>query len=109
MSPLAGPRRRGALLATSLAAAALVLAVRLPGAVDAAAFLGPACLLLLLLALGRYPGERALLSVARRSRVRVTVGATRAYRRITANMPRGGALLASALAGRAPPPISRPL
>ena len=48
--------------------------------------LAPALLLALLLALGRYPGSGALARVLERRR-----------------RPRGGVLLALALAGRAPP------
>lgn len=50
--------------------------------------LAPALLLALLLALGRYPGSGALARVLERRR-----------------RPRGGVLLALALAGRAPPVV----
>ncbi len=109
MRPRVRRNARGALLATSLAAAVLLFGARLPGAVEAAAFLAPALMLLLLLARGRYPGERALLAVARRAHARAPLEATPAPMRLAASIPRGGGLLASALAGRAPPPLSRPL
>ena len=67
------------------------------------AYLGPAALLLLLLGLGRYPGERHLLSRTRPARPRATSGLREPTLRAYVLIPRGGALLASALAGRAPP------
>ncbi len=109
MSPRVRGSARGALPAASLAAAVLLFGARLPGAVEAAAFLAPAFMLLVLLARGRYPGERALLAVARRAHARVPLEPMPAPTRVAASIPRGGGLLASALAGRAPPPLSRPL
>ena len=70
--------------------------------------LAPALLLALLLALGRYPGSGALARVLERRRPRVVRRREihrllpRAPRR---RRPRGGVLLALALAGRAPPVV----
>jgi uncharacterized protein len=69
-------------------------------------YLLPALLLLGALLLGRYPGERLLLAAAaRRARrpVRASRAAPRRGRPLPALLPRGSALLAAALAGRAPP------
>jgi hypothetical protein len=66
----------------------------------------PALALLVVLLLGRYPGEHLIIAVAERARrrphraarattLRAPLGSTPA--------PRGGELLARALAGRAPP------
>lgn len=66
----------------------------------------PALALLAALWLGHYPGERLILAVAsrrsRRPRRAARVAARRAPLDSTA-IPRGGDLLARALAGRAPP------
>jgi hypothetical protein len=68
-------------------------------------YLLPALLLLGALLLGRYLGERLLLAAARRPRrpVRAARTALRRGRPRLASLPRGSALLAAALAGRAPP------
>ena len=70
-------------------------------------YLLPAVLLLATLLLGRYPGERLLLAVAARRRPPARASAepplTR-FRLDRPRLPRGGALLAAGLAGRAPPP-----
>jgi len=72
--------------------------------VHALAYLAPLLALLCALLLGRYPGERALCRRLPRSRPR-RPGRTAPQRRRTARalLPRGGALLANGLAGRAPP------
>ncbi len=70
--------------------------------------LAPALLALLLLWLGRYPGEQRILAFkARLPRRRVRVAAP-APRRRSPWMPRGGRLLATCLAGRAPPSAPPP-
>jgi uncharacterized protein len=72
-------------------------------------YLLPALLLLLPLLCGRYPGERLLRAIS--ARPRQLPGPPRAPRRrscFPAPLPRGGALLASALAGRAPPAAAQP-
>jgi hypothetical protein len=94
----------------SLAFAALtalwLLGLELLGVEAALAYLAPALLILLPLVGGRYPGERALArAAARRARpaARRPPSATRPRRRRSALLPRGGLLVGSALAGRAPP------
>ncbi|MBV9212680.1 MAG: hypothetical protein JOZ25_03430 [Actinobacteria bacterium] len=65
----------------------------------------PVALLALLLLVGRFPGEDLLVRAAlRRRRIRrgLTLAKTR-RRPPMALVPRGGLLLATALAGRAPP------
>jgi hypothetical protein len=65
----------------------------------------PAFALLVALLLGRYPGER-LIAVAARARRRPRRAARATTRRAPLDStptPRGGELLARALAGRAPP------
>ncbi len=64
----------------------------------------PAVALLGLFALGRYPGERVLVAAARRAaaarrgaQLRAPLGPATLF------LPRGGALLGAAMAGRAPP------
>ena len=67
-------------------------------------YLAPALLLLAALACGRYPGER-LLDALVRGWAPVPREAEPAPRRLLPirSFPRGGALLALALAGRGPP------
>ncbi len=69
-------------------------------------YLLPALLFALALLCGRYPGERLLLSIASRRRPAAPpvppVAAPAPPLRLR-SLPRGGALLAAALAGRAPP------
>jgi uncharacterized protein YcnI len=75
--------------------------------VSALFYLLPALLLLGALLLGRYPGERLLLAAAARRALRPARAARTTPRRgrpLPALLPRGSALLAAALAGRAPPP-----
>ena len=75
------------------------------GATEALAYLAPVMLLLALLALGRYPGEDAYAChLGRGSRGPVArVPRVRRWRGPGPALPRGGALLAAGLAGRAPP------
>jgi hypothetical protein len=95
----------------SLAFAALtvvwLLGLQLLGVEAALAYLAPALLILLPLVGGRYPGDEALVRVAgRRSRPRrraLPAWLPPRRRRPGALMPRGGRLVAAALAGRAPP------
>jgi periplasmic copper chaperone A len=72
-------------------------------------YLLPALALVAALVLGHYPGERLLLAVARRRRPRRRAAAPPRPRHLFARprLPRGGALLGAALAGRAPPSASR--
>jgi uncharacterized protein len=70
----------------------------------------PALGLLLALLLGHYPGERLRLRLAgdrRPTRAIVAVPPTRHPLFARQRLPRGGALLGAALAGRAPPSASR--
>jgi len=71
------------------------------------AYLGPALFAFLLLWLGHYPGEQAILAFIRPAPLRRAGTIAAHYRRLPVRMPRGGALLAAALAGRAPPLCAR--
>lgn len=80
------------------------------GLFEVAAYLVPVLLLLAFVAGGRYPGERAYarrIAHARVERPRRAGVARRRRRLRVAELPRGGALLAAGLAGRAPPPVAR--
>jgi hypothetical protein len=72
-------------------------------------YLLPVLLLLLVLALRRYPGERTLVALASRGRThhwssRTARGAARRPKLAPrARVPRGGLLIAAALAVRPPP------
>lgn len=84
-----------------------VVAVSAPsGLLHGLAYLLPPLLLLLALAMRRYPGERALLAVIKGSRTRRLDTAAepipRQLRRRAA-LPRGGRLIATSLAVRPPP------
>jgi hypothetical protein len=101
--------RRFLLAAVAIAALALALQSKLPGAADALAYLLPALLGLAALTMRRYPGERALLRLARGRRVRRRRQHRRsplAQRRRRALVPRGGRLIACSLAVRPPPPLA---
>jgi uncharacterized protein YcnI len=83
---------------------AMVVALQFGFAESSLLYLAPALLILIPLAFDRYPGERLLRAVIARP---VRVGArpgppARRYAPLHL-LPRGGALLASALAGRGPP------
>lgn len=89
----------------ALLAVAWMLAVAVIGATDALGYLAPTLTILALLVLGRYPGERAYARrIARRvaPRKRRLPPAPRG-RRVSIAPPRGGALIAARLGGRAPP------
>lgn len=68
-------------------------------------YLAPALLLFLALAFDRYPGERLLAAVTGIRRVGPRIARRAPTPRVTAprSCPRGGVLLALALAGRGPP------
>jgi hypothetical protein len=74
-------------------------------------YLLPALLLLAALLLGHYPGERLRMRLAgvrsRAARLVAAVPSPRHLRFARPRLPRGGALLGAALAGRAPPATSR--
>ena len=73
------------------------------------AYLLPALMLLLVLALRRYPGERALLAAIDRRRASPRYAPLRSTvpprDRPRALLPRGGRLIAAALAVRPPPAV----
>jgi hypothetical protein len=78
----------------------------LPGLSEAIPYLLPPLLLLAALTARRYPGERALLAMMQKTRSsprRVAVRVIRRHSRPRALVPRGGALIAFALAVRPPP------
>jgi hypothetical protein len=96
--------RLGVALALGLLVFACVLYAHGSGLALGLAYLSPAVFVFALLCLGHYPGERLLLARTRPRCPKRSVPAARMPRRVLAQMPRGGGLLASALAGRAPPP-----
>jgi hypothetical protein len=74
-------------------------------------YLAPALVLWGLLTANRYPGERILERVRRsgsREVLEHAVPAARRPRPARRTMPRGGVLVASSLAGRAPPALAAP-
>jgi uncharacterized protein len=102
---MSGTRRHRRLTIVVLAVSAALLALwlaHLPAMGGGLACLAPGAFAFLLLWLGHYPGHRAIAAViagpARRRR-----RARPVRRRPHVLMPRGGELLATALAGRAPP------
>jgi hypothetical protein len=99
---LAAHQRRMVTLA--LAASVLLLAGSLLGVGEALAYLAPGAGLFMLLALGVYPGADAYERALKRQNVRTPrPRASRPRLRVGVALPRGGALLATGLAGRAPP------
>ena len=73
-------------------------------------YLAPLALIFALLLLGRYSGEGALTAAAWRTRPAPRRRRSRVRRRCGAVLlPRGGALLGMALAGRAPPDAAQPV
>ncbi len=91
----------------ALAAVALVVAclwlIGVPAVGAGAAYLSPAVFVFLVLWLGRYPGESVISRFVHRLRRRHAGAARAQTRQVVSHMPRGGGLLAAALAGRAPP------
>jgi hypothetical protein len=100
------PDQRRLVICAGLAAAWALVACA-AGAQDAIAYLAPTVLLLGSLLLGRYPGEGVLIASTRRvrHRRRRAVPAP-ALRPAPILLPRGGSLLGTALAGRAPPALA---
>jgi hypothetical protein len=83
-----------------------LLGLELLGVEAALAYLAPALLILLPLIGGRYPGDEALARAATRQirpRRPPSAPTSVARRRPRAVLPRGGRLVAAALAGRGPP------
>jgi hypothetical protein len=72
---------------------------------EGALYLLPALLIVLALALGRHPGERVIVELCARRAGRPRRRALTLTHRCagTRPAPRGGRLIATALAGRAPP------
>lgn len=81
----------------------LVSLAHAPGLAAGLIYLGPVMLAVLLLWLGHYPGETLLQALVAPYRRRRVAQRAATYRPACVGMPRGSALLASALAGRAPP------
>jgi hypothetical protein len=90
-------------LASGVAVFACVSLAHVPGLMLGVAYLGPAVFVFMLLWLGHYPGEKLLVALSRRIRRRRSTLALEIPHRALACLPRGGSLLASSLAGRAPP------
>jgi hypothetical protein len=86
-------------------AALWIAGLRIEGLELALLYLAPAVALLSMLLAGRYPGARTLERWIARTRPRRRAIPTPAPRRPTVKraLPRGGALLAAAFAGRPPP------
>jgi hypothetical protein len=100
-------------LAFAALTSAWLLGLELLGVETAFAYLAPALLILLPLLGGRYPGDEALVRASdRRVRSRHRrrrSAAPRPRRRAGGLLPRGGRLVATALAGRAPPALGSEL
>jgi hypothetical protein len=90
-------------LIVGVAVFAFVSLAHVPGLTLGIAYLAPVIFVFALPWLGRYPGERLLVALSRRSEQPRGTPAFTIPRRPLGHMPRGGGLLASALAGRAPP------
>jgi len=101
---MTAPRRWRSLAAALAAGLAVVCALHAgaAGALEALAFVAPAMVVFATLSLGRYPGERLLLRRPRVRRRRPSRELPKLHSWV--RVPRGGALLGTALAGRAPPP-----
>lgn len=74
-----------------------------PGLTLGLGYLTPAVFVFVLLWLGHYPGERLLVAFSRRTNRQRGTPTLTVPRLALEQMPRGGSLLACALAGRAPP------
>jgi hypothetical protein len=94
--------------ALAIGTSLLLLLGALVGADQTLAYAAPAVGLFTLLALGFYPGADAYERSLRRACAAVPRPASTRWRHsLPAVLPRGGALLASGLAGRAPPQLLR--
>jgi hypothetical protein len=103
--------RRSVVFAGALAAVAAVATLALLGVLGVlgpgALTLLPALLLAAALFTGRFPGERLIERWTRaRPRLRRALAPLVALTRPVASTPRGGRLVAAALAGRAPPALA---
>jgi hypothetical protein len=103
------PRRDLLLLVASAALVATMAVVQAATGAGADILIGvPALLLLLSLAMGRYVGEASLARIARasdRPARRPAPAGGHARSRARRILPRGGLLIATALARRGPPPV----
>jgi hypothetical protein len=101
------PSRRTCIALLAAALAAFGLALLLPGMETGVLFLSPAIVLLASLLTGHYVGEQSLARFAAASRPRrsraTACAPAGAARRLRAQMPRGGRLVATSLAVRPPP------
>lgn len=102
-------RHQRLLLAAAIGMCALLALGALTGHADLLAYAGPVCLLALPLLAGRYVGEEALGRLRRhppaRRRRLTSHGLPNGAQRVAVLLPRGGRLIAEALAVR-PPPLS---
>lgn len=99
-----GGCNRAALLAILGLLVGALVALQLGGAEPGLLYLAPALTLLAALVFDRYPGERLLDALARAWHPRTNRPSQSRARRFSPRpFPRGGALLAMALAGRGPP------
>jgi hypothetical protein len=100
-------RDRRLLLAAAVGVGALLLVAALAGHPGLLTFAGPLWLLALPLVAGRYVGEKTLERLVRDRPARRRRLAARALpkgaRRVAVLLPRGGSLIAEALAVRPPP------
>jgi hypothetical protein len=103
-------RDKRLLLAAAVGMGVLLLLAALAGHPDLLAYAGPLWLLAVPLVAGRYVGEDVLERLRRERPARRRPLASRALpkgaRRVAALLPRGGCLIAEALAVR-PPPLPR--
>lgn len=90
-------------LASGAAVFACVTLLHVAGATLGLAYLAPAVFVFVLLWLGHYPGARLLIARSRSTPRRRKAPPCLGRRIVFAYMPRGGNLLATALADRAPP------
>jgi len=97
-----------AVVAVALVAVGVLVPLGALGALQSGALmLVPALVLAAALLAGRYPGERLIERWGRaRPRVRPTVARVRVPSRPSRELPHGGRLIATALAGRAPPALA---
>jgi hypothetical protein len=100
-------RDRRLLFAAAVGMGALLLLAAFTGHPDVLKFAGPLWLLTLPLVAGRYVGEDVLVRLRRerpsRRRPLVSRALPKDARRVVALLPRGGCLIAEALAVRPPP------
>jgi hypothetical protein len=100
---LTSPRFRIGLLGASVAA---LLVLGPPEIRQAIAYLSPFLALIACLLADRYPGERLIARRARRAVPPTRRNGERPVVSFAALLPRGAHLLAFALAGRGPPPLT---